>query len=100
MSLYTPAHFAVAEPAATERLLRDHPFATLVTPGTPEPFISHLPLLLVPPAVGVMVYAAAIWADAWAIVGALVVSLLLSLLFCGWLMQRLIERQQQEKHDV
>jgi len=48
MSLYTPAHFAVAEPAATERLLRDHPFATLVTPGTPEPFISHLPLLLVP----------------------------------------------------
>src|SRR5690606_9001026 len=62
--------------------------------------LRYLPLLLVPPAVGVMVYAAAIWADAWAIVGALVVSLLLSLLFCGWLMQRLIERQQQEKHDV
>ena len=62
--------------------------------------LRYLPLLLVPPAVGVMVYAAAIWADAWAIVGALVVSLLLSLLFCGWLMQRLIKRQQQEKHDV
>ena len=62
--------------------------------------LRYLPLLLVPPAVGVMVYAAAVWADAWAIVGALVVSLLLSLLFCGWLMQRLIERQQQEKHDV
>jgi len=62
--------------------------------------LRYLPLLLVLPAVGVMVYAAAIWADAWAIVGALVVSLLLSLLFCGWLMQRLIERQQLEKHDV
>ncbi len=47
MSLYTPAHFAVTEPAAAVRLVRDHPFATLVTPGVPEPFISHLPLLLV-----------------------------------------------------
>jgi transcriptional regulator len=48
MSLYTPSHFAAGEPAPVVRLLRDHPFATLVTPGVPEPFISHLPLLLMP----------------------------------------------------
>ncbi|MDV3444080.1 phosphatase PAP2 family protein, partial [Pseudomonas otitidis] len=33
--------------------------------------LRYLPLLLVPPAVGVMVYARAIWEDAWAVVGAL-----------------------------
>lgn len=47
MSLYTPSHFAVSDRAAIARLIRDHPFATLVTPATPEPFISHLPLLFV-----------------------------------------------------
>ena len=40
--------------------------------------LRYLPLLLVPPAVGVMVYATDIAADFWAIVGALVLSLLLS----------------------
>lgn len=48
MSLYTPAHFAVTERAAAARLIHDHPFATLVTPGSPEPMVSHVPLLLVP----------------------------------------------------
>ncbi|HZI84334.1 MAG TPA: FMN-binding negative transcriptional regulator [Casimicrobiaceae bacterium] len=43
MSLYTPRAFVPAE-AAVERLLREHPFATLVTPGGPEPAISHVPL--------------------------------------------------------
>jgi len=47
MSLYTPAHFAPRDAAAVTRLLADHPFATLVTPGSPEPFVSHLPLLLI-----------------------------------------------------
>jgi transcriptional regulator len=47
VSLYTPPPFAVAERAAAARLIHDHPFATLVTPATPEPFISHVPLLLV-----------------------------------------------------
>lgn len=47
MSLYTPAHFAGTERAAAARLMREHPFATLVTPATPEPLISHVPLLLV-----------------------------------------------------
>ncbi len=55
--------------------------------------LRYLPLLLVPPAVGVMVYAKDIAADFWAIVGALVISALLTLVFVGVLMQRLIHRQ-------
>lgn len=47
MSLYTPAAFSSSDRAVAARLIRDHPFATLITPGTPEPAISHLPLLLV-----------------------------------------------------
>ena len=48
MTIYTPRHFAASDRAAVARLIHDHPFATLVTPGEPEPVISHLPLLLVP----------------------------------------------------
>ena len=59
--------------------------------------LRYLPLLLVPPAVGVMVYAEQIAADFWALAGALGLSLLLSLLFAGWLMQRLIERQARRE---
>lgn len=55
--------------------------------------LRYLPLLLVPPAVGVMVYAADIAADFWAIAGALVLSLLISVAFAGVLMQKLIARQ-------
>ncbi|PXX73442.1 Putative effector of murein hydrolase LrgA, UPF0299 family [Pseudomonas sp. LAMO17WK12:I10] len=54
--------------------------------------LRYLPLLLVPPAVGVMVYAADIAADFWAIVGALVLSLVISMAFVGVLMQRLVKR--------
>jgi transcriptional regulator len=43
MSLYTPRAFGASNAAIVD-LLRDHPFATLVTPADPEPFISHLPL--------------------------------------------------------
>ncbi|KQB53745.1 murein hydrolase transporter LrgA [Pseudomonas endophytica] len=53
--------------------------------------LRYLPLLLVPPAVGVMVYAADIAADFWAISGALVLSLLISMAFVGVLMQRLLK---------
>ena len=56
--------------------------------------LRYLPLLLVPPAVGVMVYASDIAADFWAIVGALVLSLLLSMAFVGVLMQRLLKPHQ------
>lgn len=59
--------------------------------------LKYLPLLLVPPAVGVMAYAEDISADFWAIAGALLLSLMLSIVFAGWLMQRLIERQQRRK---
>ena len=58
--------------------------------------LRYLPLLLVPPAVGVMVYAGQIANDFWAIVGSLVLSLMISLTFAGWLMQKLIDRQHTE----
>lgn len=59
--------------------------------------LRYLPLLLVPPAVGVMVYADAIAADFWAVFGALALSLVLGLLFAGWLMQKLIDRQARRR---
>ena len=57
--------------------------------------LRYLPLLLVPPAVGVMVYAKDIVADFWAIVGALVLSLVIAMGFVGVLMQKLVKRQAQ-----
>ena len=59
--------------------------------------LRYLPLLLVPPAVGVMVYASDIAADFWAIVGALVLSVLIALAFCGVLMQKMIARQAKRE---
>jgi holin-like protein len=56
--------------------------------------LRYLPLLLVPPAAGVMVYADDIAADFWAIAGALLISVLVAMVFCGWLMQRLMRRQR------
>jgi transcriptional regulator len=44
VSIYTPRTFIAPDDLAVSRLIRDHPFATLITPGDPEPFISHLPL--------------------------------------------------------
>jgi transcriptional regulator len=44
MSLYTPRAFVPGDAEAATRLIREHPFATLITPGNPEPSISHLPL--------------------------------------------------------
>ena len=48
MSIYTPSHFAITERAAIARLMHDYPFATLITASSPEPLVSHVPLLLVP----------------------------------------------------
>ena len=59
--------------------------------------LRYLPLLLVPPAVGVMAYAGAIARDFWAIFGTLVVSLVVSMVFVGVLMQKLTERQTRRK---
>lgn len=61
--------------------------------------LRYLPLILVPPAVGVMMYGAEIAADAWAIVGSLVLSFVIALPFCGWLMQSLMHRQQRGADD-
>ena len=62
--------------------------------------LRYLPLLLVPPAVGVMAYTEAILADFWAIVGVLVISLLITLVFTGWLMQLLIRRKQRRQEGA
>lgn len=59
--------------------------------------LRYLPLLLVPPAIGVMAHMADIQADFWAITGALVISLVVSMVFIGWLMQVLINRQARNK---
>jgi putative effector of murein hydrolase LrgA (UPF0299 family) len=61
--------------------------------------LRYLPLLLVPPAVGVMVYAKDIAADFWAIVGALVLSLVIAMGFVGLLMQKLVKRQAQQEEE-
>lgn len=47
MSVYIPQHFASRDDARVAQVVHDHPFATLITPGDPEPFVTHLPLLLV-----------------------------------------------------
>jgi transcriptional regulator len=46
MALYIPPSFAAKDRAAIARLIHDCPFATLVTPAAPEPWISHIPLLM------------------------------------------------------
>lgn len=59
--------------------------------------LKYLPLILVPPAVGIMAYEAEIAADALAIMVTMVLSLVLALLLCGLLMQRLIRRRERER---
>jgi transcriptional regulator len=44
LSVYTPRAFLAADDAAIARLLQEHPFATLITPGEAEPLVSHVPL--------------------------------------------------------
>ncbi|MFC3608628.1 CidA/LrgA family protein [Stutzerimonas tarimensis] len=62
--------------------------------------LRYLPLLLVPPAVGVMAYTHEILQQFWPLVGALVLSLLLSLVLSAWLMQFLIRRQARRGGDT
>jgi len=47
LSVYLPRPFAPREPAQVARLIAEYPFATLITPGDPEPHLSHLPLQFV-----------------------------------------------------
>jgi putative effector of murein hydrolase LrgA (UPF0299 family) len=58
--------------------------------------LRYLPLLLVPPAAGVMVYASVIGQHLWAIVGALGLSVVGSLALAGWLMNRLIGHRHKQ----
>lgn len=43
--MYTPKHFAMADPADIEAHIAAHPFAALVTSGASAPIAVHLPLL-------------------------------------------------------
>ena len=45
MSLHVPPAFAVGDRVALFALIDAHPFATLVTPTSPEPLVTHLPLI-------------------------------------------------------
>jgi len=45
VSVYQPPMFLARDAAASERVIRDYPFAALITARAPEPQISHLPLL-------------------------------------------------------
>ncbi|MCJ8170607.1 CidA/LrgA family protein [Atopomonas sediminilitoris] len=81
-------------------------FAWLLLNGEVSPAINegasallrYLPLLLVPPSAGVILYAEQLADDLLALAFVLSLSLVLSLWFSGFLMQRLIERQQRLKH--
>lgn len=61
--------------------------------------LRYLPVLLLPPAVGVIVHFDDIVADFWAIAGALFFSVVTSIVFAGWLMQFLIRRQQRRRES-
>lgn len=45
MALYVPRAFATDDQAALDQLIDEHPFATLITPSSPEPYVTHVPLL-------------------------------------------------------
>jgi len=46
MAIYVPPSFSVKDREAVARLVHDYPFATFVTPSSPEPWVSHIPMLL------------------------------------------------------
>jgi len=47
LSIYLPRPFVPRETAQVVRLIAEYPFATLITPGEPETYLSHLPLQFV-----------------------------------------------------
>ena len=59
--------------------------------------LRYLPLLLIPTAVGSVLFIDAMSGQWLAVSAAMLVSLLLSLPFAGWLMDRLIARQQRQE---
>ena len=62
--------------------------------------LRYLPLLLIPTAVGATLFIDTLRGQLLAVSAAMLVSLVLSMLFSGWLMQKLIERQQSTKEQA
>ncbi|MDM7856819.1 CidA/LrgA family protein [Thiopseudomonas acetoxidans] len=62
--------------------------------------LRYLPVLLLPPVAGVLVHFNDIIVDIWPIAVALTLSATVSIVFAGWLMQKLIERQQKRKEQA
>ncbi|MGK9065149.1 CidA/LrgA family protein [Stutzerimonas chloritidismutans] len=78
----------------------------LLRRGIPEPLektaallLQYLPLLLIVPAAGIMTSGDALFADLPAIAAGLVLSLVVTVPFCGWLMQKLINRMDRKAED-
>lgn len=61
--------------------------------------LRYLPLMLVPPATAVMLHVEVLTEHFWAIAVAMSLSIAISMVFCGWLMQWLIERGQKRRGD-
>lgn len=60
--------------------------------ATASTLLRHLPLLLIPPAVGIMTQLETLLTHGWAILTALLGSLLIGLPLTGWLLQWLMRR--------
>ncbi len=80
-------------------------FGLLVLRGEVSPALNeaagsllrYLPLLLIPTAVGSTLFIDTMHDQLLAVGAAMLISLVLSLMFAGWLMQKLINRQQRRE---
>lgn len=61
--------------------------------------LKYLPLLLVPPAVGIMAHWDLVKASFLAVVGSLFISIVVTIVFAGWLMQHLMQRQARKENQ-
>lgn len=59
--------------------------------------LAYLPLLLVVPASGIMISSDVLFDQLPLIAAALVLSLIVTVPFCGWLLQKLIRRQESKQ---
>lgn len=60
--------------------------------------LRYLPLLMIPPSVGLIQHVPELRQHIWALSAALLVSVCVSLAFSGWLMQALIERKLRREN--
>lgn len=61
--------------------------------------LKYLPLLLVPPAVGIMAHWDVVKTSLWAVIGSLFISIVVTIVFAGWLMQYLMQRQANKEQQ-